>query len=100
MISKTKANEIANSFEDHVFSRVSDIFVMVQAHALMGSFDMEVFIEKDLMLKAVQALEKRGYYGRVGEINAVERWAILYVDWSGPSAKTLKKAKKTISKAD
>ena len=100
MISRNKANQIANSFEDHVFSRVSDIFTMIEAYSLMGAFDMEVFIEKKLVTKATSTLTKKGYYGRVGVVNSVEKWAILYVDWSGPSAKTIKKAKKTISKAD
>lgn len=81
MMSKKKAIQIATIGESSVYSSVFDISQLIQMHAELGMFEMEVFITKDCAKKCVKALDKKRFYSKITNFKALEHECRLYVSW-------------------
>jgi hypothetical protein len=81
MISKKKASAIAYRYEDTVFSNLSEISTLIEIHAKLGHFHLEVFITNKLAKRCKGPLESKGYYVNIGEIESTPNQCLLYISW-------------------
>jgi len=85
MIGKKSAIKMSRLAEQAVYSTSADINRMIQLHAMVGMFEMEIFVNKKLAVKSVYPLEKKGFYVRITEFSALENDCRLYVSWMSNS---------------
>jgi hypothetical protein len=81
MLTKKKAVAISNKSENLVYLNLIDIFELIELHARLGMYEMEVFIEKKKSQKFAQSLRKKGFYCRIFEFKALEHECKFYVSW-------------------
>jgi hypothetical protein len=81
MLTKKKAIAISTESENLVYLSILDIFQVVQLHAQLGMYEMEIFVEKKKSNKFAQSLRKKGFYCRIIEFKALENECRLYVSW-------------------
>lgn len=81
MMNKKTAVKIATISENIVYTSVIDIAQLIQLHAELGMFDMEIFISKDIAKKCVKALDKKNFYSKITEFKSLPHECRLYVSW-------------------
>lgn len=81
MMSRKKAIQITAISENIVYTSVDDISQLIQLHAELGMYEMEVFISKDCIKKCVNALNKKNFYYRIIEFKSLPNECKLYVSW-------------------
>jgi hypothetical protein len=81
MIGKKSVVKITRTAEQAVYNSASEIRNLIKLHAMIGMFEMEVFITKKIAKKASLSLQKRGFYTRITNFNSLEKDCRLYVSW-------------------
>jgi hypothetical protein len=81
MLTKKKAMTISNESENLVYLNLIDVFQLIELHARLGMYEMEIFVEKKKSNKFASSLRKRGFYCRVLEFKALEHECKFYVSW-------------------
>lgn len=81
MITKKKAFQITHNYENLVFININDIGQLIQMHAQLGQYEMEIFVLKKKAEKFASALRKKGFYCRIITFRALEHECRLYVSW-------------------
>lgn len=73
--------KLTKESEGLVYTSLEDVEYIIQLHAELGYYEMEVFLEKSLANKVQQSLEKRGFYCRIITFKALENEVRIYVSW-------------------
>jgi len=81
MLTKKKAVEISTECEGLVYLNLLDVFQLIQLHAQLGMYEMEIFVEKKKSNKFAESIRKKGFYCRIIEFKALENECRLYVSW-------------------
>lgn len=81
MLTRRQAIKLARFSEALVCTEVSDVAQLISIYAELGMYDMDIFIDKSLIPKIKKALDKRGFYYRVNNYEALEHECSLYVSW-------------------
>lgn len=81
MLTKKKAIALTRQSESIVYSSIEDIAQLIQLHAELGMEEMEVFVEKKQLPKITRTLNKKNYYYKVTNFEALENESRLYVCW-------------------
>lgn len=80
-MTRKTAIQIARQSEFLIYTTVEDIGQLIQLYAQLGFFEMEVFVTRELAKKSRKKLEKKGYYTRVTEFEALPNECRLYISW-------------------
>lgn len=81
MLTKKKAISISNESQNLVYLNLIDICQLIELHARLGMYEMEIYIEKKKSIKFASSLRKRGFYCRVLEFKALEHECKFYISW-------------------
>ena len=80
-MSRKKAIQMTRIYENIVYTSVEDIGQLIQMHVQLGMEEMEIFVSKDCVKKCVKALDKKKFYSRIIEFEALPHECRLYVSW-------------------
>ena len=81
MLTKKKAANISRMSENLVYLNLVDVIQLIELHAQLGMYEMEIFVEKKKSQKFAQSLRKKGFYCRIFEFKALEHDCRFYVSW-------------------
>jgi hypothetical protein len=85
MIGKKSVVKITRTAEQAVYNSASEISNLIKLHAMIGMFEMEVFVTKEIAKRTSLSLQKRGFYTRITNFNSLENDCRLYVSWISSS---------------
>jgi hypothetical protein len=82
MIKKNTARKKVQKYHSDVFTKISEIDVLIKKHCEIGFDEMEVFITASQYLKIKTVLEKNGYYVSSSRFAAMPDCLAMYVSWN------------------
>lgn len=85
MIGKKSAIKITRTAEQTVYKSSNEISKLIKLHAMIGMFEMEIFVDKKTAKKSSLYLQKKGFYTRITNFAALENDCRLYVSWISSS---------------
>lgn len=81
MLTRQKAINLTRDSESLVYFELEDISQLIHMHCQLGMSEMEIFIDKKSVKKITNTLNKKGFYNRIIEFEALEHEVRLYVSW-------------------
>ena len=81
MVNSRKMYQRSSQAESLVYINFLDICELIQHHADLGFFEMEVFVDKKNAEKYASKLRKKKYYCAVFHFESLNKESRLYVSW-------------------
>jgi len=81
MVSSQKMHQRSSQAESLVYTNFLDICQLIQHHADLGFFEMEVFVDKKNAEKYARKLRSKKYYCAVFHFESLKNESRLYVSW-------------------
>jgi hypothetical protein len=81
MISKKTAQKLAYKSENIVYNTIRDISTLIEIHAKLGHFHIEVFTTKKFAEGCRERLQSKGFNVTIGDIESTPNQCLLYVSW-------------------
>jgi hypothetical protein len=81
MLNKKKIAARARECEGLVCTTIADVAELIEVHAELGHFEIEIFITKKLSPKIYSLLDSKGFYCRTFDFASLEHECKLYVSW-------------------
>lgn len=81
MLNRKKMQQNTLKNEGMVLYKLSEIYDLIKKHSDLGFYEVDIFVDKKVIVRAYSALDAKGYYCRNYDFECLPNEGRLYIAW-------------------